>query len=118
MSGRVSGKEGYAATVIFFLTLVATCMYVVQREMGIDRFMAGSGGLMAATLPAITRLSLNGFLSQVSILFVFSFLAILLRRNLLGPRAFTLFFSLALAYLVAAYTEVAPIGFCIFLCKE
>jgi hypothetical protein len=109
------GKGGYAATVIFFLTLVATCMYVVLREIGIDRFMACSGGLMAATLPAITRLSLNGFLSQVSILFVFPFLAILLRRNELGPRALTLFFSLALAYLVAAYTEVAPIGFCILL---
>jgi hypothetical protein len=109
------GKGGYAATVIFFLVLLATCMYALLREAGVDRFMAGSGGLLAATLPAITRLSLNGFLSQVSILFVFSFLAILLRRQELGSRAFILFFSLALAYLVAAYTEIALIGFCILL---
>ena len=30
----------------------------------------------------------------------------------LSARSFTLFFSLALAYLTAAYSEIAPIGFC------
>ena len=67
------GKGGYAATVIFFLTLLAICLYVFLRETGIDRFMAGSGALLAAFLPAVTRLSLDGFLSQASILFVFPF---------------------------------------------
>ena len=73
------GKGGYAATVIFFLTLLAICLYVVLRETGIDRFMAGSGALLAAFLPFVTRLSLDGFLSQISILFVFPFFASLLR---------------------------------------
>jgi hypothetical protein len=50
--------------------------------------------------------------TQVSILFIFPFLANLLRRHEFGARGFILFFSLALAYLVAAYTEIAPIGFC------
>ena len=104
------GKGGYAATVIFFLTLLAICLYVLLRETGIDRFMAGSGALLAAFLPAVTRLSLDGFLSQVSILFVFPFFASLLRRQELSARSFTLFFSLTLAYLVAAYSEIAPIG--------
>ena len=58
-------QGGYAATVIFFLTLLAICLYVFLRETGIDCFMAGSGALLAALLPAVTRLSLNGFLSQV-----------------------------------------------------
>ena len=106
------GKGGYAATVIFFLTLLTICLYVVLRETGINRFMAGSGALLAAFLPVVTRLSLDGFLSQISILFVFPFFASLLRHHELSARSFTLFFSLALAYLVAVYSEIAPIGFC------
>ena len=106
------GEGGYAATVIFFLTLLAICVYTSLRETGIDRFMAGSGALLAAFLPAVTRISLDGFLSQVSILFVFPFFASLLRHQELSARSFTLFFSLTLAYLVAAYSEIAPIGLC------
>jgi hypothetical protein len=56
------GKGGYAATVIFFLTLLAVCLYVSLRETGIDRFMAGSGALLAAFLPVVTRLSLRYWL--------------------------------------------------------
>jgi hypothetical protein len=106
------GKGGYAATVIFFLTLLAICLYVSLRETGIDRFLAGSGALLGAILPAVTRLSLNGFLSQVSILFVFPFFASLLRRKELSARSFILFFSFTLAYFLAAYSEIAPMGLC------
>jgi hypothetical protein len=109
------GKGGYAATVIFFLTVLSICLYVFLRETGVGRFMAGAGAVLAAVLPGLTRLSLNGFLSQVSILFVFPFLASLLRRQELNARSFTLFFSFTLAYLVAAYTEIAPFGFCTLL---
>jgi hypothetical protein len=105
-------KGSYAATVIFFLTLLAISLYVVLRETGIDRLMAGSGALLAALLPVVTRLSLNGFLSQTAILFVFPFFASLLRHQELSARSFTLFFSLTLAYAVAVYSEIAPIGFC------
>jgi hypothetical protein len=73
-------KAGYAATVIFFLTLLAISLYGSLRETGIDCFMAGSGALLGAVLPVITRLSLDGFLSQISILFVFPFFASLLRH--------------------------------------
>jgi hypothetical protein len=92
------GKGGYPATVIFFLALLAICLYAFLRDVGIDCFMAGSGALLAALLPAVTRLSLNGFLSQISILFVFPFFASLLRRENLSARRFILFFSLTLAY--------------------
>jgi hypothetical protein len=108
-------KGGYAATVIFVLTLLAICLYVWLRETGIDRFAAGSGALMAAFLPAVTRLSLDAFLSQASILFVFPFFASLLQCRDLSARSFTLFFSLTLAYVVAVYSEIAPIGFCTLL---
>jgi hypothetical protein len=104
------GKGGYAATVIFFLALLAICVYVFLRESGIDRFMAGSGALLAAFLPVVTQLSLDGFLSQISILFVFPFFASLLRRQELSARSFTLVFSLTLAYVIAVYSELAPIG--------
>ena len=106
------GKTGYAATVIFYLALLAVCLYALLCEAGINHFMAGSGALVAAFLPAVTRLSLDGFLSQVSTLFIFPFFACLLRPLDLSARSFTLFFSLTLAYLVAAYSDIAPIGFC------
>jgi hypothetical protein len=106
-------KGGYAATVIFFLTMLAISLYVFLREIGIDRFMAGSGALLAALLPVVTRLSLDGFLSQTSTLFVFPFFGSLLRRRDLSAGSFTLFFSLSLAYVVSAYPEIAPIGICI-----
>jgi hypothetical protein len=48
----------------------------------------------------------------MSILFVFPFFASLLRHEELSAKTFTLFFSLTLAYLVAVYSEFAPIGFC------
>jgi hypothetical protein len=106
------GKAGYAATVIFYLTLLAICLYVFLCETGINHFIAGSGALAAAFLPAVTRLSLDGFLSQVSTLFIFPFFACLLRQCDLSARSFTVFFSLTLAYLVAAYTDIASIGYC------
>ena len=74
--------------------------------------MAGAGALLATLLPAVTRLSTNGFLSQASILFVLPFFASLLRHEDLSTRSFTLFFSLSLAYLVAAYSGITPIGLC------
>jgi hypothetical protein len=104
-------KGGYAATVIFFLTVLAICVYVFLRETGIDRFTAGSGALLAVLLAAVTRLSLNGFLSQVATLFVFPFFASLLRSRDLSARSFTSFFSVTLAHPVVAYSEIAPIGF-------
>jgi hypothetical protein len=110
-----NAKGGYAATVIFFLTLLAICLYVLLRETGIDRFVSGLGALLAALLPALTRLSLDGFLSQVAVLFVFPFFASLLRSQSFSARSFTLFFSLTLAYLVSAYSEIAPIGLCTFV---
>jgi hypothetical protein len=107
-------KGGYAAAVISSLTLLAICLYVLLRQTGLDHFMAGSGALAGAFLPAVTRLSLDGFQSEASILFVFPFLAIMLQHREFSARSFTLFFSLTLAYLVAAYPEIAPIAFCTF----
>jgi len=92
--------------------LMAICLYLFLRETGLSCFMAGSGAILAALLPAVTRLSLNGFLSQVSVLFVFPFFTSLLRNRDLSASSFTLFFSLALAYVAAAYSEIAPIGLC------
>ena len=109
-----NAKGGYAATVIFSIALLAICVYVFLRETGASRFFAGAGALLAAFLPAVTRLTLNGLLSQGSVLFIFPFFGILLRQQDLSARSFTLFYSLTLAYLVAAHSEIAPIGFCVF----
>ena len=108
------GKGGYAATVIFFLTVLAISIYVFLRLIRADRFTAASGALLVAFLPVVTRISLDGFLSQVGVFFVFPFFACLLQHQALNARSFTLFFSLTLAYLIAVYSEIAPIGLCTF----
>jgi hypothetical protein len=112
---QTNAKSSYAATVIFFLLSLAFCLYVLLRFIGIDRVCAALGAFLPTILPAITRLSLDGFLSQTAVLFVFVFFANLLHQRDLNARSFTLFFSLGLAYLIAAYSELAPFGCCSFL---
>ncbi len=112
---QTNAKSSYAATVIFFLLSLAICLYVLLRDIGIDRLTAALGAFLPTILPAITRLTLDGFLSQTAVLFVFVFFANLLHRRELNARSFTLFFSLGLAYLIAAYSELAPFGCCCFL---
>jgi hypothetical protein len=41
----INGKGGYAATVIFFLTVLAISLYVFLRLIGVDRSMAGRARL-------------------------------------------------------------------------
>ena len=105
-----NAKNAYAATFIFFLASLATCVYFFLREIGVDHFTAGLGAFLPAIFPGITHLVLHGFLSQTAALFVFVFFATLLHRRDLNGRAFTVFFSLGLAYLIAVYSEMAPLG--------
>jgi hypothetical protein len=108
-------KTGYAATYIFFLAALVLCLYVLLRDLGANHVVAGFGAFLAAILPAITRLTLDGFLSQTAVLFLFPFFACLLRRQEWNSWSFTLFFCLGLAYLISAYTEMAPFGAASFL---
>jgi hypothetical protein len=110
-----NAKTSYAATYIFFLTALGLSLYVLLRDVGTNQIAAASGAFLATILPAITRLTLDGFLSQTAVLFVFPFLASLLHRQDLSSRSFTLFFCLGLAYLISSYTEVAPFGAVSFL---
>ena len=110
-----NAKNAYAATFIFFLAALAMCLYFLLREIGVDYPAAGLGAFLPAIFPGITHLFLYGFLSQTAALFVFAFFATLLHRRNLNGRSFTVFFSLGLAYLVAVYSEMAPIGVCCFL---
>ena len=110
-----NAKTGYAATYIFFLVALALCLYALLREIGTNRVVAGFGAFLSTILPAITRLTLDGFLSQTAALFLFPFFACLLHRKEWNSRSFILFFSLGLAYLISAYTEMAPFGAASFL---
>jgi len=112
---RSNAKNAYGATFIFFLATLAMCLYFLLREIGVDRFTAGLGAFLPSIFPGITHLFLYGFLSQTAALFVFAFFATLLHRRDLNGRSFTVFFSLGLAYLIAVYSEMAPIGVCCFL---
>jgi hypothetical protein len=110
-----NAKNAYTATFIFFLTALAMCFYFLLREIGVDHLAAGLGGFLPAIFPGITHLFLYGFLSQTAALFVFAFFATLLYRRDLNGRSFTVFFSLGLAYLIAVYSEMAPVGVGCFL---
>jgi hypothetical protein len=108
-------KRAYAATFIFFLAALAICLYFLLREIGVNSFTAAAGAILPTIFPGITHLFLYGFLSQVAALFVFVFFAVLLQRRDLNARSFTALFSLGLAYLIAVYSEIAPLGVCCFL---
>jgi hypothetical protein len=110
-----NAKNAYAATFIFFLTALAMSFYFLLREIGVDHFPAALGAFLPAIFPGITQLFLYGFLSQTASLFVFAFFATLLHRRDVNGRSFTIFFSLGLAYLIAVYSEIAPVGVCCFL---
>jgi hypothetical protein len=107
---QVNAQSGFAATIVLFLTALATCCYGVLREIGVPRFTAAVGAFVPTIFQAITRLSIDAYLSQTSTLFVFVFLTHLLLRQDLNARTFTLFFSLGLAYLISSYTELMPFG--------
>jgi hypothetical protein len=110
-----NAKNAYAATFIFFLTALAMCLYFLLREIGANSLTAGLGAFLPAIFPGITHLFLYGFLSQTAALFVFPFFATLLNRRDLNGRSFTVFFSLGLAYLIAVYSEMAPVGVSCFI---
>jgi hypothetical protein len=108
-------KNSYAATFIFLLAVLAMCLYFLLREIGVNSFTAGLGAFLPAIFPGITHLFLYGFLSQTATLFVFPFFATLLNRRDLNGRSSTVFFSLGLAYLIAVYSEMAPVGVSCFI---
>jgi hypothetical protein len=112
---HTNANNGYAATFIFFLAALAMCLYFLLREIGLNHFTAGLGAFLPPIFPGITHLFLYGFLSQTAALFVFVFFVTLLRRQDLNGRSFTVFYSLGLAYLIAVYSEMAPIGVCSFV---
>ncbi|HTD17716.1 MAG TPA: hypothetical protein VK673_21200, partial [Chthoniobacterales bacterium] len=107
---QTNAQSGFAATIVLFLTALAICSYGILREMEIPRLTAAAGALLPTIFQAITRLSIDAYLSQTSTLFVFVFLTYLLLRQDLNARTFTLFFSLSLAYLISAYSELMPFG--------
>ena len=63
-----NAKTGYAATYIFFLAALGLCLYVLLRDLGAHHVVAAFGAFLSTILPAITRLTLDGFLSQTAVL--------------------------------------------------
>jgi hypothetical protein len=95
-------KRAYPATIIFFLTALGVCLYTFLRGTGGDWFMSGCGAVLGGILPVITRLSLDAFLSQISVLLIFPFMACLLKAVDAGPRCFTVLFRFSFACLISA----------------
>jgi hypothetical protein len=107
---QTNAQSGFAATVVLFLTALAICSYGILRQMGVPCFTAVTGASLPAIFQSITRLTIDAYLSQTATLFVFVFLTHLLLQRDLKARSFALFFSLGLAYLISAYSELLPFG--------
>jgi hypothetical protein len=107
---QTNAQSGFAATIILFLTALAICSYGLLRDMDVPRFAAAAGAFLPTIFQAVTRLSIDAYLSQTSTLFVFVFLTHVLLRQDLNARSFTVFFSFGLAYLISAYSELMPFG--------
>jgi hypothetical protein len=107
---RTNAQSAFAATIIVSLTALAISSYALLRDMEVPLFTAVAGAFLPTIFQAITRLSIDAYLSQTATLFVFVFLTHVLLRQNLNARGFTVFFSLGLAFLTSAYSELMPFG--------
>ncbi len=100
-------KSAYGTLSIFMVGMGAVAVFVLSRMLSVPRVLAASAGLWWGVLPAVTKIHLDGFLSQTCVLFVFPTMAAVfyLRRGKL-ERTTLFLMTLYLAYLLCNYAEV------------
>jgi hypothetical protein len=104
-------KRSYGTLSIFVICVGAVAVFVLARVLSIPRLLAAAVGFWWGVLPAVTKLQLDGFFSQGSILFVFPAMAALFYANRGRlERTTCLLLTLYLAYLLSTYTEVYVLG--------
>lgn len=110
-------KRSYGTLTIFMVGLGALSVFLLARILGVPLVTAALAAVWWGVLPAVTKVHLDGFLSQTCILFVFPAMAAAFyaRRGRLErvPLALLTFY---LAYLLCTYTEVYALGVGLLVC--
>lgn len=104
-------QSAWGATTVIFIWLLGLAVAGALLSWGLPTASCALAGLVAGALPAVTQTALDGFLSQLSVLWVFVALPGMLSRPRDGGLyARSIFLGTALAYLFCAYTEYFFVG--------
>ena len=112
----VDAKQAYGALITFYILLAGLGVYVLARILGLGNYASIFSALWASLLPIITRIHLDGFLSQVAVGFVIPALiynALSIKRH---PRFSLVSLVTLLSYLLVTYTEIYPIAVLLVAC--
>jgi hypothetical protein len=101
-------KSAYGVQSVFFAALLATCVFVVLRGFSVWRPLALTGSLWVGILPSLTKIHLDAFFAQVSMLFVFPLLVAAARYRLDRDWRGLFLITLYVSYLFGAYTDFYP----------
>ena len=101
-------KAAYGVQSIFFAALVPLCVFTVFRSFSIWLPLAFIGSVWVGVLPSLTKIHLDGFFAQVSVLFVFPLLLAACRFRLDRHWRGLVVIAIFLAYLFIAYTDFYP----------
>ena len=103
-------KTAYGATSVFFILLLSAASYAAIRRLSLPRWTATGCAIWIGVLPSLTRLHLDGFLSNVSVLFCFPALCGILIRSRRLHFEDVLLSAIIAAFVLSCYTEVYVIA--------
>src|SRR5262249_10703160 len=86
------------------------------RSFALRPALAAAAGLLTGISPAVTRIHLDGFLSQTSTLFVLPALILLSRREDLRGRERVALSSILLCFQLVSYTELYVLAVFLWCC--
>lgn len=101
-------KSAYGVQSVFFVALLPVCVFLVARSFSVWRPLALAGALWVGVLPSLTKIHLDGFFPQVSVLFVFPLLLGSVRYRLYRDWRGLVLIAISMTYMFSAYTEFYP----------
>jgi len=104
-----STKNSYAGAVAFCIGLMGLATFALARSVSLSRPYAIFAAMWASLCPGITKMSLEGFMSQACTLFVFPWVALVSRARLPLVQHIIVA-AIPLSFLFITYTEMFPIG--------
>ena len=106
----VSAKDAYAALCSFLIAILALTVFVLAQSFSLSRPYCVLASLWVGLAPSTTRIHLDGFLSQTSVLFVFPLIIIWARLAGENIRFRITTGAILVSYLLVSYTELLVIG--------
>jgi len=106
----VSSKEAYAALCGFLVALSALSMFTLARSFSFPSVYCILSAVWVGLAPAITKMHLDGFLSQTAVQFVFPLVVVWGRLTYEDIRFKVVSGAILFSYLLVTYTELFVIG--------